>query len=44
MPLFPQLSKLATVVSSFGKGPEALFYALAKERGVDPNSILRAFQ
>jgi hypothetical protein len=39
----PQLLKLANVVSSSGKGPEALFYALAKEKGVDPNSVIKLF-
>lgn len=39
----PQLSQLASIVSSSGKGPEALFYELAKRKGVDPNSIIRLF-
>lgn len=39
----PQLTQLANLVSSFGKGPEALFYELAKRKGVDPNSIIRLF-
>ena len=35
----PQFKKLMDTVNSMGD-PKSAFYALAKQKGVDPNSIL----
>lgn len=39
----PQLKEIMTMVNS-GKSPRDLFYAKAKEMGVDPEDIVRQLQ
>ena len=36
----PQMQQVMTTVNQYGGDPKKAFYAIAKERGVDPNSIL----
>ena len=36
----PQMKQTLDMINSSGKSPKDLFYELAKQKGVDPNSIL----
>ena len=36
----PTLRDIITLVNSSGKDPRALFYEMAKQKGVDPEAIL----
>jgi hypothetical protein len=40
----PQMREVINLVNQSGKSPKDAFYALAKQRGVDPNEILRQLQ
>lgn len=40
----PQMRQVIQLVNSSGKSPKDLFYQLAKQRGVDPNEILKQLQ
>lgn len=40
----PQLQMIINMVKNSGKTPKELFYQLAQQRGVDPNSILQMFK
>ena len=40
----PQMKEVVNFVNQSGKNPKDAFYALAKQRGVDPNEILRQLQ
>ena len=36
----PQIGKVMEIVNQYGGDPKAAFYALAKQKGVDPNQVL----
>lgn len=36
----PQMRQVADLVRQYGNDPEKAFYALAQQKGVDPNEIL----
>ena len=36
----PQTKQVLDFVKNSGKSPKDLFYAMAKQKGIDPNSIL----
>ena len=40
----PQMREVINLVNQSGKSPKDTFYALAKQRGVDPNEILKQLQ
>ena len=40
----PQIKQVMDYVSKSGGDPKAAFYALAKEKGVDPDEILKQLQ
>lgn len=40
----PQLKNLYSLIKNNNKNPKDLFYSLANQRGVDPNSILKLLQ
>lgn len=40
----PQMQNVMQLVNNSGKNPKDLFYELAKQKGVDPNEILRQLQ
>lgn len=40
----PQLQNLYSLIKNNNKNPKDLFYSLANQRGVDPNSILKLLQ
>ena len=40
----PQVKEAVNFINQSGKSPKDAFYALAKQRGVDPNEILRQLQ
>ena len=42
LPNNPQLQQVMNYVKQHGGNPQQAFYDLAKERGVDPNSVLSA--
>lgn len=40
----PQMAQLLQMIQQSGQSPEQLFYALAKQKGVDPEQILAALR
>ncbi|MBO7452236.1 MAG: hypothetical protein J6U54_18060 [Clostridiales bacterium] len=40
----PELQNVMNLVNKYGGDPKAAFYAVAKERGVDPQQILTMLQ
>ena len=40
----PQLQQVMQMVRASNMTPKEYFYALAKQKGVDPNSILKMFK
>ena len=40
----PQLQQVMTVVQQAGGDPQRAFYALAQQKGIDPNTILNALK
>lgn len=40
----PQMVKVFDLLKNSGKSPKELFYELAKQKGVDPNKILKQLQ
>lgn len=40
----PRLLQVMNMLRNSGKSPKELFYELAKQKGVDPNEILRQLQ
>lgn len=40
----PQMREVINLVNQSGKSPKDAFYALAKQRGVDPDEILKQLQ
>lgn len=39
----PQMQNLYMLIQNSNKTPKELFYTMANEKGVDPNSILNLF-
>lgn len=39
----PQMKQAMDMINSSGKSPKDLFYELAKQKGVDPNDVLKQF-
>ena len=39
----PQMRNLYALIQNSGKSPKELFYSLAKEKGIDPQSIINLF-
>lgn len=37
----PQMRSVMELVNNSGKSPKELFYAMAKQKGIDPEIILR---
>ena len=40
----PQMKQVMDLVNTSGNSPEQLFYALAKQKGINPNEILDALK
>lgn len=40
----PQLKNIMDYINQHGGNPEQAFYAMAKEKGVDPNEVIRMLQ
>ena len=40
----PQVKATVDYIQQTGQSPKELFYALAKQKGVDPNQILQLFK
>lgn len=40
----PQLKSVMDYINQHGGNPQQAFYAMAKEKGVDPNEIIRILQ
>lgn len=40
----PQLQSIMTLIKQSGQSPEATFYALAKQYGIDPEQILNGLR
>lgn len=40
----PQMREVMNLVNQSGKNPKDLFYELARQRGIDPEEVLRSLQ
>lgn len=39
----PQMQSMYALIQNSGKSPKELFYSLSKEKGIDPQSIIKLF-
>lgn len=40
----PQLGNIVNLIKQSGQSPQAFFYALAQQRGINPEDIIKEFQ
>lgn len=40
----PQMAQFMQTVSGSGMSPRAMFYQMAKQRGIDPDAVIAAFK